>query len=248
MTAYQVLPPLSSSDFAALKADIAQRGVLVPIEYDEDGNVLDGHHRIKACAELGIRDWPRIIRKGLTEEGKRLHARQLNLARRHLNQTQKRELIASQLKETPQRSNRQIAADLQVNHETVQSVRAEQERRGGIRHVATRTDTKGREQPAERPPADPPKRKRGNRQVVLDPEFQAEAERAARDIEIERDERIALAGAGELAAENEKLTKQVSGLTRRISGLLEELASFKQQVKIWKERALGAGWKGRGNA
>lgn len=92
------------------------------------------------------------------------------------------------------------------------------------------------------------KRERANRQVILDPEFQAEADAAARDLEIERDERIALAGADGLVAENDKLTKQVSGLTRRISGLLEELASFKQQVKIWKERALGAGWKGRPNA
>lgn len=91
------------------------------------------------------------------------------------------------------------------------------------------------------------KRKRANRQVVLDPEFQAEAEAAARDLEIERDERIALAGAGELVAENEKLTKQVSGLTRRISGLLEEVSSLTQKVKTWRDRALGAGWKGREN-
>lgn len=86
------------------------------------------------------------------------------------------------------------------------------------------------------------------RQVTLDPEFQAEAEAAARDIEIERDERIATSGAGALADENTKLTKQVSMLTRRIAGLLEEASSLKQQVKIWKERALSAGWKGRQNA
>jgi hypothetical protein len=31
---YQVLPPLSDDDFASLKADIAARGVLIPVEYD----------------------------------------------------------------------------------------------------------------------------------------------------------------------------------------------------------------------
>jgi hypothetical protein len=92
------------------------------------------------------------------------------------------------------------------------------------------------------------KRKQESRRVVLDPEFQAEAEAAARDLEIERDERIALAGAGELFTENDKLIKQVSGLTRRVSGLLEEVSSLKQQVKIWKDRAIGAGWEGRPNA
>ena len=34
---YQVMPPLSQEDYAALKADILARGVQVPIEYDEAG-------------------------------------------------------------------------------------------------------------------------------------------------------------------------------------------------------------------
>ncbi len=33
-------------------ADIAARGVQVPVEYDEHGNILDGHHRVCACQEL----------------------------------------------------------------------------------------------------------------------------------------------------------------------------------------------------
>lgn len=120
---YQVMPDLSADDFASLKADIAARGVLVPVEYDEDGNVLDGHHRLRACEELGIADWPKFIRKGLSEDEKRTHARQLNIARRHLNQEQKRQLIEAQLKETPELSNNAIASGLNVDHKTVGSVR-----------------------------------------------------------------------------------------------------------------------------
>ena len=52
---FQVMPPLADDDFAALKADIQANGVLIPVEVDEDGNVLDGHHRVRACNELGIR-------------------------------------------------------------------------------------------------------------------------------------------------------------------------------------------------
>lgn len=47
-----LLPCLSEGEFEALKADIAARGVQVPVEYDEHGNILDGHHRVCACQEL----------------------------------------------------------------------------------------------------------------------------------------------------------------------------------------------------
>jgi phage N-6-adenine-methyltransferase len=148
---YQVMPELAENDFAALKADIAERGVLIPVEYDEDWNILDGHHRVRACGELGIEVWPRFVRKGLSEAEKFRHARQLNLARRHLNQDQKRGLISDQLKDTPERSNRQVAEGLGVSHVTVGGVRNELEGRGQIDHVSERTDTMGRVQPARKP-------------------------------------------------------------------------------------------------
>jgi ParB-like chromosome segregation protein Spo0J len=241
---YQVLPALSEEDFAALKADIAARGVLVPVEYDDDGNVLDGHHRLKACAELDIVEWPRVVRPRLSEGQKRQHARQLNLARRHLDRAQKRDLIAAQLRDTPQRSNRQIAEGLHVDHKTVQTVRAQSENRGEIPHVSKTVDKSGRSQAAKRPPKHPP----GSRRFVPDAEFQAEAEAAARDLEIERDERIGLAGADGLVAENRKLTWQLALLDRRIAGLIAEIGSLKFREKMWRERALAAGWKGRADA
>lgn len=88
---YQVMPDLPEADFDALKADIALRGVLVPVEKDEYGNVLDGHHRIRACEELGITDYPVIVRVGLGEPEKRLHARILNVLRRQLTDVERQE-------------------------------------------------------------------------------------------------------------------------------------------------------------
>jgi DNA modification methylase len=148
---YQLLPSLSTEEYEALKLDIKARGVQVPIEFDERGNVLDGHHRLKICRELGIKNYPSIIRAGLTEQQKRVHVRALNLHRRHLNQKQRRFLIAEQLKDTPGISNRQIAEQLKVDHKTVASVRDTLTGRGEIPHVATVKDTKGRSQPAKRP-------------------------------------------------------------------------------------------------
>jgi ParB-like nuclease domain len=88
---YQVLPPLSPEEYAALKADIAARGVLVPVEYDEEGQILDGFHRVQICQEVG-RDWPRAVSQGLTEDQKLERALQLNLARRHLSKEHKQQL------------------------------------------------------------------------------------------------------------------------------------------------------------
>lgn len=88
-----LLPCLSEGEFEALKADIAVRGVQVPVEYDEHGNILDGHHRVRACRELGIKDWPRIVRVGMTDEEKIEHALALNLTRRHLSREQRQELV-----------------------------------------------------------------------------------------------------------------------------------------------------------
>ena len=39
---YQIMPALTPEEYAELKADIEARGAMVPIEYDELGNVLDG--------------------------------------------------------------------------------------------------------------------------------------------------------------------------------------------------------------
>lgn len=149
---YQIMPALGDEEYKELKEDIARRGVMVPIEFDEHGNVLDGHHRLAICAELGIKDYPKVIRAGMTEEEKRIHARKLNMARRHLSQEQRRELIRQQLKETPEKSDRQIAAGLGVHHTTVSTQRKNLEESCHVAKLATSVDTIGREQPRQRKP------------------------------------------------------------------------------------------------
>lgn len=144
---YQVMPNLTGEEYAELKEDIRQRGVMVPIEFDEQGNVLDGHHRLKVCDELGIKEYPRVIRAGLTEEEKRLHARKLNMARRHLTREQRRDLINEQLKETPEKSDRQIAAGLGVHHTTVTTQRAKMEKTGELAKLASSIGADGKERP-----------------------------------------------------------------------------------------------------
>ena len=149
MQDYQVMPPLTADEYNELKSDIAERGVMVPIEFDEQGNVLDGHHRLQICAELGIKDFPKVIRAGMTEEEKRIHARKLNMARRHLNRDQKQELIREQLRETPEKSDRQIARELGVHQSTVGSQRKELEWSGEVSKLDTSTGSDGKQYPRQ---------------------------------------------------------------------------------------------------
>lgn len=80
---YQLLPSLSADEHAALSADIKARGVMVPVEVDEAGEILDGHHRVRIASELGI-DYPKVVRSGWTEDAKREHVLKVNLLRRQL--------------------------------------------------------------------------------------------------------------------------------------------------------------------
>ena len=129
---YQVMPDMPPEQFEALKADIAERGVLVPIDVDEHGHILDGHHRYRACMELGLTDFPTIVRPGLDEEGRRIFARKSNMLRRHLSRKQVRELIAEQLKDTPSWANNRIGQVLGADSKTVKAVRERLERTSEI--------------------------------------------------------------------------------------------------------------------
>jgi ParB-like chromosome segregation protein Spo0J len=121
---YQLMPDMSPAEFEALKADIAQRGVVVPIDIDDTGEILDGHHRYRAWIELKKNDPPpTIVREGLSEQEKRTFARKNNILRRHLTREQVRRLIAEQLKDSPDWADNRIAKELGVDGKTVGTVR-----------------------------------------------------------------------------------------------------------------------------
>ncbi len=153
---WQLLPALSGDEYEALKADIAAHGVLVPVEVDERGDLLDGHHRVRAWTELraeGVKlaDYPRVVRGGLSDAEKRQIVRALNLARRHLSADQRRALIADAIRDDPTASDRRVAVALGVTHPTVAAVRSELEEAGDVESLSTRVDSLGRTQPARRP-------------------------------------------------------------------------------------------------
>ncbi|MEX3562147.1 ParB N-terminal domain-containing protein [Corynebacterium phoceense] len=152
---YQVMPPLSADEYQDLFEDIKENGVLVPILVDEDEVVIDGHHRSKIAAELGI-PCPEEIITGKSEAEKRGMAFGLNLKRRHLNREQRRALIAESLKADPQLSNREHERRTGAHKNTIQSVREELESTGQIAQSSTRVSGDGRVRPASQPPRPEP--------------------------------------------------------------------------------------------
>ncbi len=117
-----LLPELSSEEFAALKADHSVFGPKQKVEVDEDGNVLDGHHRLKIDP-----DWPVLVVKGLSESEKRAHVLRSSSVHRNLSPEQEAEVrqrkreVAFRLRdEDPKRWTQKRVADvLGVGQQTV---------------------------------------------------------------------------------------------------------------------------------
>jgi hypothetical protein len=75
-----------------------------------------------------------------------------NIHRRHLTPELRQNLLIEIIARAPKKSDRQIGKEVGVDHKTIASARAKGEDVGRIPHVSTRTDTKGREQPATKTP------------------------------------------------------------------------------------------------
>lgn len=91
--------PLTKDEYDSLKQSIAEHGQWVPIDVNENDDVLDGHHRLRICEELGLEPVFNV-REFDSEIEEELFVRQINRIRRQLTTFQKIELV---LKEEPLR-------------------------------------------------------------------------------------------------------------------------------------------------
>jgi hypothetical protein len=138
--------------------------------------LLDGRNRLDALALLGLlcvdndgrlatsKRWNEAKKEWVDDEGShRPLLRQsikggdpyalvlsFNIHRRHLSAEDKRDLIAKVVKANPEQSNNSIAKQVKVDDKTVAKVRTDLEARSEIPNVSTRTDSKGRKQPAKK--------------------------------------------------------------------------------------------------
>ncbi|AFH21526.1 DNA adenine methylase [environmental Halophage eHP-3] len=124
---YQVMPELSTDEFQRLKNDIEQNGIEYPIIVDADGEIIDGHHRMRAWKELG-NDPDEIPTRTVddTSDENYHRAYRSNLLRRDLSDGTKREVVKQYLLEHPDRvaedTQEAIAEDLGVSRALVTQV------------------------------------------------------------------------------------------------------------------------------
>jgi ParB-like chromosome segregation protein Spo0J len=87
----KLLPKMTDEEFSELKASIKAEGQHYAIIVNEDLEVLDGHHRYRACIELGVEpDFE--VRKFEDKLLEKKFVIEANLRRRHLNSFQLVEL------------------------------------------------------------------------------------------------------------------------------------------------------------
>lgn len=112
-----LVPPLSNEQYAALKADISDNGLIMAIQRDENENIIDGFSRYQACVELGITNVPYMTQSGLTDDQKIALRLSLNFKRRHVSKKQLKKVAATlRGRGWTQES---IAANLGVNQRTI---------------------------------------------------------------------------------------------------------------------------------
>lgn len=80
-----IFPLMTGNEYEALKADIAEHGLIEPVWLHQDGRIIDGRNRYRACCDLGI------VPEYRTWEGNGSlveFAVSLNLHRRHMTSSQ----------------------------------------------------------------------------------------------------------------------------------------------------------------
>ena len=87
----KLVPPHSKEKFEELKQSIIENGLYEDIIINEENEVLDGHHRLWACKEVGV--IPRFqVKRFDSKDKERLYVMETNLYRRQLSVFQEIEL------------------------------------------------------------------------------------------------------------------------------------------------------------
>jgi site-specific DNA-methyltransferase (adenine-specific) len=119
---FQIFPPYSKPERAALKKSIERVGTLVPVEVDQNNVIIDGHHRVELWNELraegkNVRNYKTNIRHYRDDQERLERAVTFNDRRRHLDAAQ-RKTVARKLRKRGW-SLRRIAEELGVGSSTI---------------------------------------------------------------------------------------------------------------------------------
>lgn len=210
---YKVMPDLSEEEYKALKRDIAENGVKVEVVIGvEEGRVIDGHHRLDACNELGIEDYPIRTFSGAESE-KYSFAWSLNMQRRHFSQGEKKERIKDRLLQLDERGehkdDREIAQELGVSGRWVGKIKEKLLENGKIRSNSNLTTQSEKRKQIEAAIQESPEK--SNRQIARDLNIKTShptVSKVRKEMEEEPEEKKAEV---EKSDETEKTTVEIRG-------------------------------------
>jgi hypothetical protein len=172
--AAELFPVMTTEELKTTGANILKNGLTSPIvlwraDPKAPAQLLDGRNRLDAIemvsgmpVEVGA---PSIMAGDflatdavIVLDGRKVnpwdYVDSANIRRRHLTAEQKREAITKLIKAQPEKPDLQIAKTVKVSPTTVGTVRREMEAKGDVSKLETRTDTKGRKQPAKKATAE----------------------------------------------------------------------------------------------
>ena len=115
-----LVPALPPAEAAALAADIRVRGILSPLDVTAAGVILDGHERLRAARELGLKEVPvRIV----APSDERSYILLAALRRKHLNPGQRAAigLDLDEVEQERQEARERQRANLRQNTEVASS-------------------------------------------------------------------------------------------------------------------------------
>ena len=156
------IPEASDNERRGLTGDLARHGLKVPVVLVRVGGgpqqLLDGRHRLDLLEGAGMKvvagGGGVLVKHEIVDVADDAEAERLSLSlnahRRHLPADERRRLLQAQLKATPEKSDRAIGAIVGYSDKTVAKERRDLAGRSEIPNVETKTDTKGRAQPAKR--------------------------------------------------------------------------------------------------
>jgi ParB-like chromosome segregation protein Spo0J len=146
-----LFPLMEGAEFEELVADIKANGQHARIVL-KDGMILDGRNRYRACRRLGVE--PSFACEAYSDQiiDPAAYVVSANIRRRHLNREQRAELIIKIIASAPEKSDRQIAKSVGVDHKTIGAARAKGEQLGSIPQLKKTmgADGKARKRPQSR--------------------------------------------------------------------------------------------------
>lgn len=180
---FDALPPHIED---ALRASIERFGVLVPVSVDQDGNILDGHHRKRIAETLKV-PYDRLVRVCADDDERREIAHTLNADRRQLTEDQRRTVAAELF--AAGHSERAVAGVIDVSAATAHRLKEELTASGEAVLPDRTRGMDGRSQPARKPQViarDNREQQRAQTALAVVPDVNA-----SRTLDVKRIERVA---------------------------------------------------------